>query len=1360
MLQACRVLSPVRGLVSFRQSVIYRVSVSPLSTSCMVMQTTDLQDQLGNIKPQEQLGNVKPEQIIKDKKVNSGAISMEGDKGFEELKARVIKLRIAQLDLLKQKLGDDFMIENPADILPSVLKKPFSCGKCGKTYKTKANLMRHEATACGSIKPEEVFAPRPVVEHKCEGCGKIYKHESSLTKHKKTSLTCSASEMVSSEGSRAMPSPKPVELFQCETCHKEFKTKQGLTSHNNKSKTCGKAANEISAEEEALRIEEYNKAEANRIEENMKAARVVEVEEKREILVAYFDTLVNTGRTVAAIEEFRLIKNNADGREFTESILLYDKLLRGVARKNDLGKIQELWKDIIVSGLQPSLDSFISVMISFHNTDSSKNVFKTIFKQVYGDFTAAGYTIGQALNEGDFQFDDKKRLMEVVSTFLDPETLATAKQEEVVQDLVADIDRLGSANLASQVESVMAREEFDPLLTKQLEMEMSQLVKIPSISASYNKKTEQFREFTSSLESNWRERVSRTLDRKMSSRRKLPIYLRGTTINMQQFMTCVPLEQLTDIIIAAVKNNINSENFSLPVSHIIKTLGEEVMTTYHSNLKTNDTTTNFSDYTSSLSRYHDWYCKPQGGSATHREAIHSVTKELSLDQTFTMWPRSVRQALGSEMFQVMFREILIDRDREGHVISDGKVIDADGNYSSPLEPVNTCPAFFKVFRKRKGNMDIEELKPHPSLTAVFDINSLVDLEFPAKDLPMLVPPKPWISHTSGAYLIQDTKLIKVSEASAAAHESLVESLPPGGLNPILDSINQLSAVPWIVNKPVLELAGKLFMDQSDKELLSKAVLPLHPDNVSAPELSQGLQEVLANRASLTTEQVDEYRRYLHSKSLQTQIKSETYSLWCSALYRLSLAKHFQDDVLWFPHNIDFRGRCYPIPSQLNHMGADLARSLLIFAKGKKLGKDGLSWLKLHCINLTGTMKRESVAARLKHAEAILPNILQSATSPLEGERWWLESDDPWQTYSVCVEIKKALEHPGGPEDYTSHLPLHQDGSCNGLQHYAALGRDKLGARSVNLVPADVPQDVYSEIAAIVDRKREEDSQAGNEIAKTLEGFIKRKVVKQTVMTTVYGVTKYGATLQIAKQLKDLPDYPMDHVDLASKYLSHKTFESLNEMFTASQEIQNWFTECAMIISKDCYSNVSWVTPLGFPVIQPYNKMEEKKENKVTLQMTNMFKQARNVSAKEETRVKVNTVRNKNGFAPNFIHSLDSSHMMLTSMDLWSKGVTFASVHDCFWTHAADVEIMNKACRDQFISLHSSPILENLSTHFLKKFVIVPDSLLEKKLREETLARKLQARDMERKKREMLFKNLPRKGELDLGVINDSVYFFS
>lgn len=55
---------------------------------------------------------------------------------------------------------------------------------------------------------------------------------------------------------------------------------------------------------------------------------------------------------------------------------------------------------------------------------------------------------------------------------------------------------------------------------------------------------------------------------------------------------------------------------------------------------------------------------------------------------------------------------------------------------------------------------------------------------------------------------------------------------------------------------------------------------------------------------------------------------------------------FRDRVFWLPHNMDFRGRVYPICPHLQHMSGDMARSLLIFAKGEKLGPDGLDWLKV------------------------------------------------------------------------------------------------------------------------------------------------------------------------------------------------------------------------------------------------------------------------------------------------------------------------------------------------------------------------------------------------------------------------------
>lgn len=54
--------------------------------------------------------------------------------------------------------------------------------------------------------------------------------------------------------------------------------------------------------------------------------------------------------------------------------------------------------------------------------------------------------------------------------------------------------------------------------------------------------------------------------------------------------------------------------------------------------------------------------------------------------------------------------------------------------------------------------------------------------------------------------------------------------------------------------------------------------------------------------------------------------------------------------------------------------------------------------------------------------------------------------------------------------------------------------------------------------------RKRDAEQGVRIAQLLEGFIGRKVVKQTVMTVVYGVTRYGGRLQIEKRLKEIDDF--------------------------------------------------------------------------------------------------------------------------------------------------------------------------------------------------------------------------------------------
>lgn len=59
----------------------------------------------------------------------------------------------------------------------------------------------------------------------------------------------------------------------------------------------------------------------------------------------------------------------------------------------------------------------------------------------------------------------------------------------------------------------------------------------------------------------------------------------------------------------------------------------------------------------------------------------------------------------------------------------------------------------------------------------------------------------------------------------------------------------------------------------------------------------------------------------------------------------------------------------------------------------------------------------------------------------------------------------------------------------------------------------------------VEEFRKKDAEQGVRIAQVLQGFISRKVVKQTVMTVVYGVTRYGGRLQMEKRLKEIDGFP-------------------------------------------------------------------------------------------------------------------------------------------------------------------------------------------------------------------------------------------
>nr|XP_036223865.1 DNA-directed RNA polymerase, mitochondrial isoform X5 [Bactrocera oleae] len=601
------------------------------------------------------------------------------------------------------------------------------------------------------------------------------------------------------------------------------------------------------------------------------------------------------------------------------------------------------------------------------------------------------------------------------------------------------------------------------------------------------------------------------------------------------------------------------------------------------------------------------------------------------------------------------------------------------------------------------------------------------LTFDSSLVPMLCPPQPWSTPNNGGYLLNKSELIRLPH-QAIQQWDRINSSSQQQIYPALDSLNQLSSIAWRVNTEILNVIIEVFQNGGDVKL----DIPQPPS--SLPKFPLCDEE---NTALSTAERSKLFKDKLAHRRKQ----GEMYSLWCDTLYRLSLASHYRNRVFWLPHNMDFRGRVYPIPPHLNHLGSDLARSMLVFDQAQPLGHDGFNWLKLHCINLTGLKKRDSVHERLLFAEEIMDDIIDSADNPLTGRMWWTQSDEPWQTLACCMEITKVCRS-SNREGFLSRFPIHQDGSCNGLQHYAALGRDEAGAKSVNLFPSPLPQDVYSAVAALVEKSRKSDASNGVKVAQALEGFVHRKVIKQTVMTTVYGVTRYGARLQIARQLKDIESFPKEWVWPASTYLTSKTFESLREMFTSTREIQDWFTECARLISGICGQNVEWVTPLGLPVVQPYNRQEVKHTMRAAARVSETMAM--------DMYEKPNVMKQKNAFPPNFIHSLDSSHMMLTSLYCEQKGLTFVSVHDCFWTHACTVPEMNQICREQFVSLHSQHILENLAAFMRSKYSFQESALLNDG----------SADDLSKCRLNRTLGEMPKKGDFDLRNVLNSVYFFS
>ena len=58
---------------------------------------------------------------------------------------------------------------------------------------------------------------------------------------------------------------------------------------------------------------------------------------------------------------------------------------------------------------------------------------------------------------------------------------------------------------------------------------------------------------------------------------------------------------------------------------------------------------------------------------------------------------------------------------------------------------------------------------------------------------------------------------------------------------------------------------------------------------------------------------------------------------------------------------------------------------------------------------------------------------------------------------------------------------------------------------------------------------------------------------------------------------------------------------------------------------------------------------------------------------------------------------------MTAKRMQEKGLDFSSVHDSFWTHACDVDVMNGVLREEFVRLYSMDLLGDLKRCFESLF---------------------------------------------------------
>jgi DNA-directed RNA polymerase, mitochondrial len=540
-------------------------------------------------------------------------------------------------------------------------------------------------------------------------------------------------------------------------------------------------------------------------------------------------------------------------------------------------------------------------------------------------------------------------------------------------------------------------------------------------------------------------------------------------------------------------------------------------------------------------------------------------------------------------------------------------------------------------------------------------------------LPMVERPKPWTTIYDGGYYVKpptarETCLIT---AITKGHREVLEG---ADLSSVFQAVNALQETPWAINTDILAVMVHAWEHSMDHPALpDREDRPMPPwtDAEEYDERGGPIRKIWRRQARLAKEHNNTQR----GRRLDF-------------LRHIRVAQDYQDvERLYFPYFLDFRGRAYPLSSSISPQGADHSRALLRFAQPKVLGSEGWDWLRIHGANLFGEDKIP-FQERIEWVEEHHKLIRACAQDP-HGILWWTEADSPWQFLAFCFEYSEACEYSGGPEEYPSSLVVHVDGSCNGLQHYAALLRDEEAGRAVNLVPGDTPQDIYRVVAECTEAKLRavpEDHPDFWHAQGWLSFGIDRKITKRAVMTVPYAVSYRSALAYVREAVREKIDVgdaenPFgEAITEATLTLGHYVWEAIQEVVTSAIVGMAYLKRVAQICN-DHQQPIIWRSPIGLVCYQGYRDTTRRR-------VRTKFHGSQVVFSVREPLDTLDTRKQLSAIAPNFIHSMDASALMFTVNLLHDQGIRhFAMVHDSYGTHAANMAPLNVALRAVFVAIY-------------------------------------------------------------------------